>query len=232
MINLLIFQHGMLLPPNSLETLAVSPFKAAAAQMRDGNNPIIATSFDQAMSLPLGTTANKKNHPNGPHEQESSADVEPPFVGSFPTPGAAFDLFSRMSSTTRSVQSGTALGAAGSGLNGTDADEDYDLPFAVDISSEHASQYYGEASATTYAQQYSNPQRLQLFESLKASSSCEKKQLSASYNTASAGGLTEQELADQLADFHTFGATLSRIAGAPGNDGGGGSGEAQTVAQN
>ena len=87
-----------------------------------------------------------------------------------------------------------------------DVDDD-DLPFAVDSSD--PSSFSGDNSSHIFAQKYSVPQRLQLFDH-NAKSYASGRQESVD-SQGSKRSVSELNLEDQLEEFHTFSANLSHL---------------------
>lgn len=178
-----------LLPPASLERLPESPFKAL--EMRNGE----PASFEQSslpMAIPLPTGIEKTH--------DSGNIIEPPFVGSFPCASPAFESFNRLSS--KSIYASTSVRE--------DCDDD-NLPFAVDSCNPSSE----NSSSMSFTQRYAAPQRLHLFDSVKSLPGGERRTLLNSQRRNSAGG--NQNISDQLAEFHNFSASLSQVNGAAGH---------------
>ena len=182
----------MLLPPSSLERLPISPFQVL--QMRKENySSFVDQSTPLAVPLPTGLN-------NNPHEARN--DIEPPFVGSFPSPTMGIDQFNNPTFN----RSYYPVDITDTRAN--QEDEEDDLPFAVDSCGPSS---FSEHSSKMFSQRYTIPQKLQSFDNAaRIHSSSLAGSNSQGFNDPKRNS-SDENFEEQLADFHNFGDTLSHL---------------------
>ena len=153
---------------------------------------MFAPSNPLTIPLPTGTNTDTGNIGN---------DIEPPFAGSFPSPSFGIDNFNDISSRSKYSLSITGTQAT---RQSQIVEADEDLPFAVNSSD--PSSFSGDTSSNLFAQKYTVPQRLQLFDN-------NSKQISSGRQVSADSQVLDLNLDDQLEEFHTFSANLSQLIG-------------------